>query len=176
MRGPLDVIKNCHCYRDRKMTGAPHDSCLLASASALQWLRGETLLVVYSLPEAPGFRTGFCRVCGTSLRPSCHTPSRSVSRLVHSTTIREPVPGITSSVGSRRRRPGLRLPTTCRSLPGTRHRGSIGGTLMPWGKGRECYEARPKEAKPQSGSRAGPNQGVQATANSLRSASAIGGA
>jgi hypothetical protein len=67
MDGPLDVIKNCHCWRDRKLTGAPHDSCLLAAASAEHWLRGEGLVVVYSLPEAPGFRTGFCRVCGTSL-------------------------------------------------------------------------------------------------------------
>ena len=65
--GTLDVIKNCHCYRDRKMTGAPHDPCLLAAASALRWLQGEALLVVYSLPEAPGFRMGFCRLCGTSL-------------------------------------------------------------------------------------------------------------
>jgi len=67
VRGTLEVIKNCHCYRDRKMTGAPHDSCLLADASALRWLQGEALLVVYSLPEAPGVRTGFCRACGTSL-------------------------------------------------------------------------------------------------------------
>jgi hypothetical protein len=67
VHGPLDVIKNCHCWRDRKATSAPHDSCLLATASALQWLQGEALLVVSSLPEAPGFRTGFCRVCGTSL-------------------------------------------------------------------------------------------------------------
>lgn len=67
VRGPLEVIKNCHCWRDRKMTGAPHDSCLLAAAAAVHWLQGEALVVVYSLPEAPGFRTGFCRVCGTSL-------------------------------------------------------------------------------------------------------------
>ena len=67
VRGTLDVIKNCHCYRDRKATGSAHDSCLLAAASALRWLQGEALLVVYSLPEAPGFRTGFCRVCGTNL-------------------------------------------------------------------------------------------------------------
>jgi hypothetical protein len=66
-RGPLDIIKNCHCWRDRKRTGAPHDSCLLAAASAVRWLRGEARVVVYSLPEAPGFRTGFCRVCGTHL-------------------------------------------------------------------------------------------------------------
>jgi hypothetical protein len=65
--GTLEVIKNCHCWRDRKMTGAPHDSCLLAATSAVHWLQGEALVVVYSLPEAPGFRTGFCRVCGTSL-------------------------------------------------------------------------------------------------------------
>jgi hypothetical protein len=50
VRGPLDVIKNCHCWRDRKMTGAPHDSCLLAAASAVHWLQGEALVVVYSLP------------------------------------------------------------------------------------------------------------------------------
>jgi hypothetical protein len=67
VQGPLEVIKNCHCWRDRKATGAAHDSCLLAPAAALQWVQGEDLLVVYSLPEAPGFRTGFCRVCGTSL-------------------------------------------------------------------------------------------------------------
>ncbi len=67
VRGTLEVIKNCHCYRDRKMTGSAHDSCLLAPAAAWHWLQGEELLVVYGLPEAPGFRTGFCRACGTSL-------------------------------------------------------------------------------------------------------------
>jgi hypothetical protein len=67
VQGTFDVIKNCHCWRDRKATGAPHDSCLPAAASAVRWLQGEALWVVYSVPEAPGFRTGFCRVCGTSL-------------------------------------------------------------------------------------------------------------
>lgn len=67
VHGPLEVIKNCHCWRDRKATGAPHDSCLLAPVSTLRWLQKAVLPVVYSLPEAPGFRTGFCRVCGTSL-------------------------------------------------------------------------------------------------------------
>lgn len=33
---------------------------------------------------------------------------------------------------------------TCRSLLGTLPRGLIGGTIVLWGKGRQCYEARPK--------------------------------
>jgi hypothetical protein len=58
VQGTFDVIKNCHCWRDRKMTGAPHDSCLLAAASAVRWLQGAALVVVYSLPEAPGVSDG----------------------------------------------------------------------------------------------------------------------
>ena len=93
VRGPLDVIKNCHCWRDRKMTGAPHDSCLLTAASTLHWLRGEALVVVYSLPEAPGFRTGFCRVCGTSLP----------AMVPHATTLGVPAGGLDNDPGARAR-------------------------------------------------------------------------
>jgi hypothetical protein len=76
--GTLEVIKNCHCWRDRKMTGAPHDSCLLAAASAVHWLQGEGLVVVYSLPEAPGFRTGITSSVeqkrrGSRLLTTCHS-------------------------------------------------------------------------------------------------------
>ena len=67
VRGELGAIKNCHCWRDRKATGSPHDSCLLAEAYSLRWVQGEALLVVFRLPEEPGFRTGFCRVCGSNL-------------------------------------------------------------------------------------------------------------
>jgi hypothetical protein len=52
------------------------------------------------------------------------------------------------------------------------HGGLIGGIHMREGKGPESYEAQPKEPKLQSGSRAGPNHGTQATANSLHTASA----
>jgi hypothetical protein len=93
VRGPLDVIKNCHCWRDRKATGAPHDSCLLAAAPALHWLQGEALAVVYSLPGAPGFRTGFCRVCGSSLP----------ARVPNTTSLGVPAGGLDNDPGARAR-------------------------------------------------------------------------
>lgn len=93
VRGPLEVIKNCHCWRDRKMTGAPHDSCLLATASGVHWLQGEPLVVVYSLPETPGFRTGFCRVCGTSLP----------ARVPNVTTLGVPAGALDNDPGARAR-------------------------------------------------------------------------
>ncbi len=65
--GELDLIKNCHCWRDRKATGSAHDALLHADAAEFRWLQGRQLLMTYSLPEAPGFRTGFCRACGAGL-------------------------------------------------------------------------------------------------------------
>jgi len=75
------------------MTGAPYDSCLLAATSAVHWLQGEALVVVYSLPEAPGFRTGFCRVCGTSLP----------AMVPHATTLGIPAGALDNDPGARAR-------------------------------------------------------------------------
>ena len=50
---------------------------------------------------------------------------------------------------------------TCHSVHGMLHRGSIGGTRVPWGKGRKADAAQPKAATLQSGSHAEPNHGVQ---------------
>jgi hypothetical protein len=117
-------------------------------------------------PKRRGFGRAFAGCAARVCRPWCRMPSRSASRRAGLTTIREPMPGITSSVGSRRRRPGSRLLTTCHSLHDMLHQGSIGSTRVPWGQGRKANEAQPKEAKLQSGSYSEPNQSVQATADS----------
>lgn len=65
---PLTVARNCHCTRCRRGRSAPHASNGFASSEAVQFVRGEDLLVDYKVPDAQFFTQTFCRQCG-SLMP-----------------------------------------------------------------------------------------------------------
>lgn len=56
--------RNCHCTRFRHQTAAAHASNLFAPLGALRFRRGEALRVIWKLPEAERFATGFCGQCG----------------------------------------------------------------------------------------------------------------
>jgi hypothetical protein len=61
--GPLLRPLNCHCSLCRKQHGAAFRSRVRVRAADLRWIQGEDLVSYYE--SSPGFRRGFCRVCGS---------------------------------------------------------------------------------------------------------------
>lgn len=59
--GSLSQPLHCHCSRCRKQHGAAF--CSRVRAADFKWIQGEELVSYYQ--SSPGFRRGFCRVCGS---------------------------------------------------------------------------------------------------------------
>jgi hypothetical protein len=72
--GPLFRALNCHCTFCRKQQGAAFRSRVRVRRSDFAWLQGEELLTYYE--ATPGYRRGFCRVCGSPIlnRAEPHSP------------------------------------------------------------------------------------------------------
>lgn len=67
VRGPFTHFVHCHCSRCRKASGGSHATNALVPPDAFRWIRGETDVVRFDLPEASSFATAFCRRCGSPL-------------------------------------------------------------------------------------------------------------
>lgn len=68
IEGDLKRFSHCHCQRCRKATGTGHASNILVSPlSSLNWVRGESLLARYKVPEAKRFYNCFCSNCGSPM-------------------------------------------------------------------------------------------------------------
>ena len=63
--GPLVRPLNCHCTFCRKQQGAAFRSRARVRRSDFRWLQGEALMSWYE--ATPGYRRGFCRVCGSPI-------------------------------------------------------------------------------------------------------------
>ncbi len=63
--GPMSGIKNCHCSRCRKASGAAHDSILTLANEDFRWLSGEDRVQQFKLPEARRYWVSFCSLCGS---------------------------------------------------------------------------------------------------------------
>ena len=61
--GVLQRPLNCHCSRCRKQHGAAFRSRVRVRVADFKWIQGEDLVSYYE--SSPGFRRGFCRVCGS---------------------------------------------------------------------------------------------------------------
>ena len=72
--GPLLRPLNCHCTFCRKQHGAAFRSRARVRRTDLRWVSGEDLLTWYE--ATPGYRRGFCRVCGSPVvnRAEPHSP------------------------------------------------------------------------------------------------------
>lgn len=62
--GPPVVMYQCHCSRCRKSRSAAHGANLFYKLDNFRWIRGESLVVDYKLPEAVRFAVSFCSKCG----------------------------------------------------------------------------------------------------------------
>jgi len=145
VRGPLDVIKNCHCWRDRKATGAPMIPAYWQPPPPCIGSREKPSRSSIVSPERQGFGRAFAGCAAAVCRPGCPTPRHSAFRRAVSTTTPELAPGITSSVGQRRR--GSRSPTTCRSLRSILPQTSIGDNSVPWSEGRRPCGCRDRQSR-----------------------------
>jgi hypothetical protein len=63
--GPLLRPLNCHCTFCRKQHGAAFRSRARVRRSDFRWIQGEELVTYYE--ATPGYRRGFCRVCGSPI-------------------------------------------------------------------------------------------------------------
>ena len=58
-------MRHCHCSLCRKQSGSASCVGVYISPDQFRWLAGEDQIQVYERP--PGWRTAFCRVCGSPL-------------------------------------------------------------------------------------------------------------
>jgi hypothetical protein len=65
VEGPLLRPLNCHCSMCRKAQGTAFRSCASVKISDFKWVQGEELMTHYE--SSPGFKRGFCRVCGSPI-------------------------------------------------------------------------------------------------------------
>src|ERR1700732_4274128 len=72
--GPLLRPLNCHCSLCRKQHGAAFRSRARVRRSDFKWIRGEELVAYYE--ATPGYRRGFCRVCGSPILKRAEPHSR----------------------------------------------------------------------------------------------------
>lgn len=127
--GPLMRPLNCHCSLCRKQQGAAFRSRARVRRSDFKWIQGEKLLTYYE--ATPGYRRGFCRVCGSPILNRAEPYSRlakdhpqTLTELGIALGVLDGDPGVRPEshifVSSKAR--GSRLPTICRNSPSCRLR------------------------------------------------------
>jgi hypothetical protein len=57
----------CHCSRCRRFTGSAHAANVFVGPDAFEWTAGGDSVGSFHLDAEPGFPTGFCRTCGSSM-------------------------------------------------------------------------------------------------------------
>lgn len=66
--GEFQRFSNCHCSRCRKVSGSGHGSnILIKPLTGITWLRGQSLLARYKVPDADRFFNCFCSKCGSPM-------------------------------------------------------------------------------------------------------------
>ena len=83
--GPLLRPLNCYCSLCRKQHGAAFRSRARVRRSDFRWLEGQELVSYYE--ATPGYRRGFCRVCGSPILNRAEPHSRLA--ILHPPTLTE---------------------------------------------------------------------------------------
>jgi len=65
--GDVSGFYHCHCGRCRKASGTGHATNMLVRLGEFSWLRGESRLGSYKVPEAERFTNVFCTCCGSRM-------------------------------------------------------------------------------------------------------------
>ena len=79
----------CHCSRCRKARAAAHGANAFFERADFAWLRGESELRSYKIPEAARFAQTFCATCGSPM-PSVRTERVVVPVATLDTAIAKP--------------------------------------------------------------------------------------
>jgi len=64
---PALSVQHCHCSRCRKAGGGSHATNAVIAPECFRWIRGESEVTRFDLPQAASFATGFCRRCGSPM-------------------------------------------------------------------------------------------------------------
>jgi hypothetical protein len=67
LSGKPQRMVNCHCSRCRRGRSAAHATNAAWPLDAFRWVRGETQVADFKLPDARYFATAFCRRCGSGV-------------------------------------------------------------------------------------------------------------
>lgn len=67
VKGEVLRFYHCHCSRCQRQTGTGHATNIMVAADIVDWLKGESLLGYYKIPEAERFFSQFCKQCGSPL-------------------------------------------------------------------------------------------------------------
>jgi hypothetical protein len=65
--GPALGLYYCHCSRCRKARAAAHNANIFIERSRFEWLRGESELGSFKVPDAERYSQVFCRHCGSGM-------------------------------------------------------------------------------------------------------------
>jgi hypothetical protein len=63
--GKFGPAGQCHCSKCRKVSGTDGNAVFYASAAGFHWLAGEDLIERFAVPDGKGWRSHFCRRCGS---------------------------------------------------------------------------------------------------------------
>src|SRR3546814_16914585 len=63
--GKFGPAGQCHCSKCRKVSGTDGNAVFYASAAGFHWLAGEDLIERVAVPAGKGWRSHFCRRCGS---------------------------------------------------------------------------------------------------------------
>jgi hypothetical protein len=67
LRAPPLRTAHCHCSRCRRARSAAHATNGFYALDAFTWVRGESQVADFQLPDARYFGTAFCRRCGSDV-------------------------------------------------------------------------------------------------------------
>ena len=62
---PFAMFRYCHCSRCRKASGSAHAANLFIPEKQFAWVKGESSVKRYDLPDTQRFSVWFCPTCGT---------------------------------------------------------------------------------------------------------------
>jgi hypothetical protein len=77
IEGELMWMWYCHCSRCRRGRSAAHGANVFAKPEQFRWLRGESQVRTYKVPDAKHYTVGFCARCGGSA--PVVAPSRGIA-------------------------------------------------------------------------------------------------
>ena len=64
---PFKVVHNCHCSRCRRARGAAFTTNGFTSIDGVDFIKGESKIKVYKIPQAKFFTHAFCECCGSGI-------------------------------------------------------------------------------------------------------------
>lgn len=65
VEGKFGPAGQCHCSKCRKVSGTDGNAVFYAATNSFCWIKGEDNIGTYEVPGQNGWRSSFCRTCGS---------------------------------------------------------------------------------------------------------------